>query len=851
MRATDIVRRRRHKARRNGGRSHRLLRAVVVAVVLGLSAALLIPLFGTAAGAVGLLALTSDLPDVAALRQLPGDYRPSTATTRLYAREAPDNALILIDEIADPRREAGWAQLSELPPHVPAAYLAAIEQPAGPVTPPSIVAAALEWWRDGSISDTPSPLAAHLVRTQLRNSAADGEARRAFQDWLLAGQIDARFPTEQQVEWALNTDYYGYLAYGIDAAARVYFGKRATDLTIGEAAALVAAARNPAANPFDDPAAAETARAAVLAAMTARGDLTGLAAAEALALSLALAPPPGSASPVPAFARLARRELEQLLGPERLLTGDLDVETTLDPALQTQIECVASTYAAMLPSGGGPACSAADYLPPGAGAASAVSQAAIVVLNPTTGEVEALMGEVEAPRPTGTLARPFIFLTALSQGHTAATLLMDVETIYLQDGQPYTPQDPDGRFLGPLRLREAAVAGRAAPAAQVLGWVGNGRVLATARALGLRPTEAATGLSLIDAGFPATLLDLAGAFATIGNSGAAAGVSHSGDLPRPTTVRRVIDSAGETVYAYQTITRETLAPELSYLMTDILADAEARCGPSACTTVLELPDGRPAAVATGQSTTGDDWTIGYTPARLVGVRLADGEAPSLWRAVMAWAAAGAPETEWPRPPGLRQVEVCAVSGRPPSPAADCSIVREWFIPGTEPSTVDAMTRELAVNRETGRLATVFTPPQLVERRTYIDYPPEAEAWARETGIEPRPTEYDTIRRVPTRSGGAELTVEPWSTVSGQWSVTGSAGGEEFAYYRLAYFPGLLPEAMQTLVARGETPVESAELGVWDTTLLEDGLYTLLLTVVHGDGTFDEVAVPVTVANANR
>ena len=79
-------------------------------------------------------------------------------------------------------------------------------------------------------------------------------------------------------------------------------------------------------------------------------------------------------------------------------------------------------------------------------------------------------------------------------------------------------------------------------------------------------------------------------------------------------------------------------------------------------------------------------------------------------------------------------------------------------------------------------------------------------------------------------------------------MVGSAGGDDFAYYRLAYFPGLLPEAMQLLVERSETPVENDELGVWDTTLLDDGLYTLLLTVVHGDDTFDEVAIPVTISN---
>lgn len=854
MRATDIVRRRRVIARRKDSRGRRLWRAAALAVLWVLLAALLVPIAGAAAGAAGLLALTRDMPNIDTLRHLPADYRPSAATTRLYAREAPGGDLILIDEIADPRRDAGWARAVELPPHVTAAYLAALGQPAAPTASRSITAVALEafeWWRDDAIGDAPSPLASHLVRTQLRDGEAAGDPRRAFQDWLLGRRIDASFTVAQQAEWALNTDYYGHLAYGIEAAARVYFGKRATDLTAGEAAALAAATRNPAANPFDDPAAAEAGRAAVLAAMAARGDLPTADATEAAARALALVSPPGSASPHPSFVRLARRQLEQLLGPARLLAGNLDVETTLDPAMQAQVECAAQAFAASLPSGGGPPCPAAEYLPLDLANEAASSPPAIVVLEPTSGDIAALAGDVDIPHPTGTLARPFVYLTALSQGYSAAALLMDVESIYLQAGQPYTPRDPDGRFLGPLRLREAAAANRAAPAAQALGWVGNERVLATARALGARPTEAAAGLALIDNGFSATLLDLSGAFATIGNGGAAAGAGHDGDPPRPTTIRQVLDSQGQAIYTRQASTRETLAPELAYLMTDILADASAQCPAAGCPGEPALPDGRPLALVRGQSAGGNQWAIGYTPERLVGVRVEGEAAAPLWQALMAWASSGEPESEWPRPPRLRRVEVCAVSGLLPSPTADCSTVREWFIPGTEPSAVDTMTREAAVNRESGRLATIFTPPQLIERRSYVVYPPEATAWAEEAGIEPPPVEYDTIRRIPTRVGSAELNVEPWSVISGQWSMAGSAGGDQFAYFRLAYFPGLLPEAMQTVVARNETPVASAELGVWDTTLLEDGLYTLLLTVVRGDGTFDEVAVPLTVANGNR
>jgi membrane carboxypeptidase/penicillin-binding protein len=483
---------------------------------------------------------------------------------------------------------------------------------------------------------------------------------------------------------------------------------------------------------------------------------------------------------------------------------------------------------------------------------------AVVVLNPATGEIEALAGaDALSPHPTGSATRPLIYLTALSEGYTAATLAMDVPTIYLQDGQPWSPRNADGDYRGPLRLRAALASGRLVPAAQVLSWVGPGRVLETGRALGLAETGASmSGLALAEGGFPASPLTLGHAYAAIGNGGALAGLSLDGGQPEPATVRRIHDARGETVYTFAVTEIEALDPMLAFLVNDILSDSAPRCAADPCPT--ELPGGGRAALVAGDPVAGATWAIGYTPERLVGVWVGDDgqgvrratdagqhSAQSIWRALMAWAGGGA--TTWPQPAGLHQVEVCAVSGLRPSGDADCATVREWFAPGTEPSAVDAMSREVVVNRETGRLATIFTPPQLIERREYIAYPPEASTWAAEAGLEASPVEYDTIRRVPARDGGAELSVEPWSMVSGQWSVVGSASGGGFANYRLAYFPGLWPEAIQ-LIAEGQTPVEAAELGIWDTTLIEDGLYTLLLTVIRQDGMFDEVAIPVTVAN---
>ncbi len=864
MRATDIVRHRRERARSATGRGRRLGHAVATTGLAVALAGCLVLLPVVLAASVALLNLTSDLPDVSALEQLSSRAQASTGVTRLVAWDEPaadgTRAPVLIDTISDPRAAgAGWVRVAQLPPHVVAAHMAAIDPYFLSDARPPLTGELRDWGRTGTIPAPYSPITVRLIHTHLRYEADDttSPARRAWQDWLLGRQIEQRYTKEQQLEWWLNTQYYGNLAYGIEAAARVYFGKGATELNLSEAALLAATTGDATANPFDDLESAQRGQAAILTRLAAMGAITAGEATVAQAEPPALAPPPGSASAAPAFVRQARRELEDILGPERLLAGGLQVETTLDLALQGQATCVTAAARGAAPgSAGAPPCPALARAIPELLSAEGDGRAMeVIAMNPASGELLALTGE-PAAHPLGTLVQPLIYLTALSQGYSAATLTMDTPAIYLQDGRPYGPRNADGQYWGPLRLRQAATSGRTVPATQVLSWVGGDRVRATARALGLSPGDASGAADLVfpERGFPATLPEVGTAFATIGNGGTMIGVAPAGDMPRPATIRRVRDAAGRELYARTATTHEALSPELAYLLTDILSDTEARCAVEDCPEAGLALDGRRVAVVTGAAENDGVWAVGYTPALLIGVwtEASAGstvEAGVMWHDLMAWALDGTPATIPPRPAGLRAVEVCAVSGRRPSPGGDCSRVREWFIAGTEPAEVDAMVREVAINRDTGRLATIFTPPQLIERRTYTVYPPEATAWAEDAGVEPLPTEYDTIRRVPTRQGGAAvLSPVPFEAVSGQWSVVGSAGGDDFAYYRLAYFPGLLPEAMQLLVERGETPVEGGELGVWDTTLLDDGLYTLLLTVVHGDDTFDEVAIPVTISN---
>lgn len=870
MDATDIVRLRRRQARQANRPTARLLRAIAAGVLLLSLVVAVILTTAVAATSAGLLAFWRELPDVATLSTSPERYEPTGAGTRLYAR----GGTVLIDEIGDPRQGgAGWLALANLPAVVIQATLAA-EDPSFLSDPPLDPVTDLQaWWPTGGFPRPVSPFIRQLIEAELAsNPGADGEGAagrpgRQWTDRVLAWQIEQRYGRERILEWVLNTRYYGHLAYGIEAAARVYFDKPAADLSLGEAALLAAVGRDSSIDPFDDLEAAREGQAVVLAHLVAAGEIS---AAEATAAGFpVMAAAPGAGSAAPHFARLARAELEQLLGPRRLLQGGLAIETTLDPALQHQAACAMTTATAGKPEsanpGGGPPCPAASG---NTTAGPIPAGGAVVALDPTTGAIEALWSTADTndlslpPRPTGSLVRPFIYLTALSRGYSAASLLLDVKTTYLEDSQPYTPRNTDGKWRGPLRLRQAAAGNLAVPAAEVLSWIGVPRVLDTARALGvrLREEQVETGLAFAEEGFAATLLDLVHAFGAVDQAGRMAGREIGpGDSIRPATIARIMATDGEELYRFNPVTREILAPELAFLLTDILADETARCQVASCSETDRLAGGQRAARMTTESAaTGDAWTIGYTPERVIGIWLGapsgemlDGRqaAAPLWRALMDWSRAGAPPVDWQRPRSLLPVEVCVVSGLLPRRGANCPTVTEWFVPGTEPVAVDTMIQEVAINRETGRLATIFTPPDLIERRTFIVYPAEAAEWAAEAGIPTPPLEYDPIPRIPTRVGdSAELFLVPWSTVSGQVSLTGTAGGDDFAYYRLAYFPGLLPEAMQTIVEPADTPVTRGELGVWDTTTLTDGLYTVLLTVGKPDGTFAEVAIPVTVDN---
>ncbi|MEL7644545.1 MAG: Ig-like domain-containing protein, partial [bacterium] len=175
------------------------------------------------------------------------------------------------------------------------------------------------------------------------------------------------------------------------------------------------------------------------------------------------------------------------------------------------------------------------------------------------------------------------------------------------------------------------------------------------------------------------------------------------------------------------------------------------------------------------------------------------------------------------------------------------VVNEVFLSGMEPASYDSMYRELDVNRETGKLATIFTPLELIEKQTFFVLPDEAREWAAANGILQPPADYDTIQ-IPPRNPDIQITSpEMFAIVHGEFKVIGTAAGEGFQSYSLQVGEGLNPASWQE-IGSGTNPIRNSTLGTWATE--SDGLFALRLVVVHTDQQVSSSIIQVMVDNAS-
>lgn len=825
---------------------------------LGLFAVLLLTFLGAlVAAGVWYADLTAGLPAVEQVEQLldPGSglfLQP----TRVYDRSGK-TLLLTLENPGIPRRYL------KVDPAEPDRFSPDLVRVTIALTDPGFWSHPGFLW-DNLTAPQPTTIAERLAADLLLSQEPSG-LRKALRMRLLAAQLIYRYGRPKVLEWYLNSAYFGRLSYGAESAARLYLDRSASELTLAEAALLVPLTAAPALNPLDAPAAALERRDAALDLLLEMGTISSEERDRAQESRPQLRADPGEpVSSAPAFTRLALDQAAQSVGRSRLERGGLRLITTLNQDLQNQTACLVQAQLSRLE--GAPAaagCEAARLLPTLANSAPLPPglSASVVLLNPVDGQVLALVGDTRRsgaapilqPHPPGALLSPLAAVAWFSRGYGPASLVWDippagenVETVRLNTAA----------YRGPVRLRQAMANDILGPQAELIDRLGATYVWRLASSLGIPELVQENSSTALYDGQRASPIEVAAAYAVFAAQGTANGRrAAAGGSPAPNLLLYIEDANGVLLLdASQPESQPVLSPTLAYLVHNVLADEPARWPSLGFPNPLEI--GRPAGAKTALSPDSrQSWAAGYTPQRLAvvwlghegnGVRLDPRMTAGIWHALIQYASRDLPPQDWAVPPGISRVSVCDPSGQLPT-AACPSVVSEVFLNGNEPVSTDTLFRTVQINRETGRLATVFTPPALVEERVYMAIPPEARLWAEAAGLPIPPEVYDIIQP-PEPSPDVRVDAPAlFSYVSGQVEVRGSAAGPDFVSYRLQAGEGLNPQTWLQVGEESRKAVENGVLGRWDTAGL-DGLYALRLVVVRTDSRVETAILQVTVDN---
>lgn len=817
----------------------------------------------------------NQLPDASVIEQQQDDFQ----TVRIYDRTGQN----LLYESVDPRPFRGdrtFIPLNEMSPWVWKAAIALedrnfFENPG--VNVRGLLRAFVSNLQGGAVQGGSS-----ITQQLIKNVVIPVEERaqqsyaRKIKEVILALEVTRRYPKEKILEWYLNYNFYGNLAYGVEAASQVYFGKSSTDLSLAEAAMLAAVPQYPALNPIDNPDDAKQRQQLTLNAMAEAGMITQAEADAAFAVPLQMKKSVAERFDIltaPHFALYVldriKEEFNTAEDPYFIWRKGLEVYTTIDVDLQRYAEQVAREQVARLVEQGKNA-----------------SNAAVVVLRNDTGEILAMVGSLDynnakidgqvnvatSERQPGSSFKPFVYLTALEEGSSAASMIMDVATAFPEsDGTYYRPENYDRQYHGPVSLRNALARSYNIPAVRVLAQVGVGDALRTAHKLGINGLNRGLGyygLNLVLGGGEVTLLDHTYAYSVLGNGGTMTGEPILPEEAQPgfrnlnpVAVLQVRDSAGNILKKYEQPSAERVIPaDEAYIMADIMSDDVARAPAFGANTELTLPD-RKVAAKTG-TTNGfkDNWTMGFTPQYTVGVWVGNtdneaminvtglsGAAP-IWNAVMRRLHEGQPVRWYDRPPGIVDRTVCMPSGLLPSQSCPGSSQRnEIFVAGTEPTMQDNIWQTFEIDNASGQLAAPSTPPEQRKTEAFMILPSEAADWVRDSGIAQPPTGSAEAANALVAYDPDVSIITPTINgyITGNIEIKGNARGGPF---KLEIGRGLEPSEWTPIGSERGDEVVNGTLQSLDTAPLEEGLYTLRLTVNRGDGP-KQWATPVTVDHA--
>jgi 1A family penicillin-binding protein len=540
-----------------------------------------------------------------------------------------------------------------------------------------------------------STITQQLVKNVLLTNERSIE--RKIKEFILAIQVDNKFTKDQIFELYLNNIPYGGTAIGVEAAAQMYFGKKAKDLDLAESAFLAGLPQLPSAySPFNGKLYIGRTK-AVLKEMREDGYITREEEEKALdKIKNYKFERREALMKAPHFVMYVKKLLEDKFGERSVLTGGLQVFTTLDYELQKQAEEIVREELDKIKKYN-------------------VSNAAAVITNARTGEILAMVGSrdyydtkndgnfnvaTQGMRQPGSSLKPIIYAVGFEKGYTPATVLMDVRTEFPTDDpkQPiYTPVNYSGKFQGPVQVRFALGNSINIPAVKMLALVGIKDTMQKAFEMGItnwEPTPSNlqnVGLSLVLGGREVTLLDEVTAYGVFANKGV---------RMDPVSILKVTDGKKKKLFEWKKQDGpRVLSEEVAFLISHILLDNNARMQEFGPNSYLRLP-GRTVAVKTGTTDEKrDNWTVGYTPSYVVGVWVGNNDnspmnpaiasgvtgASPIWHRLMSLALKGKPDEQFDIPANIVSLQIDSLFGGLPK---DNQATRsEYFIRGTEPTTI--------------------------------------------------------------------------------------------------------------------------------------------------------------------
>jgi penicillin-binding protein 1A len=635
------------------------------------------------AGVAGGLVFTSleDMPDIVDL----GRYTASPAT-RLYDNGTPPE---LISQLAIEQRT--FVPMTRMPRALLDAIVAIEDErfyshwglDLWGIARATVVNLISRRVKEGGSTIT-QQLARTLFLTQERT------LQRKIKEAFLAFQIERKYKKEEILEMYLNQIYLGHGAYGVEQAARTYFGKHIEELTLPECAMLAGIPRSPTNySPRVDMAKGLARRALVLQKMVDRGFVPKEEADEAAQAPLQLRQTETKNAPY--FAAHVRQYLENTYGSQAVYRGGLSVLTTLNQRYQTIAQKAVEQ-----------GLESAERLvhstwKPGSQADAMRLQAALVAMDPRTGAILAMVGgrnfqlsefnrATQAKRQPGSSFKPYIYVTSLMNGFRPSDIIDDSPLQFTgRDGKAWQPSNFERKFFGPTSLRRALSMSRNVVTAKLLNKVGVRTVIAQARHFGFAGPfreDLTLALGTSEVG----LLEAVSAFSVYANGGIRA---------EPYAIKLVKDGQGNILEQHRPSMASVVPPQVAYQMISILQDT---IDFGTARVVRRLGFTRPAAGKTGSTNDFTDaWFVGATPSLVCGVWVGYDDRRSLgknmtggliaapvWASFMAEALEGAPREDFVRPSGLVTVAIDPTSGL--LAGKECRrVVSEVFVEGNVPT----------------------------------------------------------------------------------------------------------------------------------------------------------------------